>query len=100
MTEDKKKIINELVEKNTEQGNLLKAVEELSELSTALIQYLVKEENKEKQLKSVIDEIGDVEIRLNILRKIFGEEEVDNRISFKLNKFSEYIDKGLYSGRI
>lgn len=94
------KIINELVEKNTESGNLHKAVEELSELTTALAQYIVKDKNREARKQDVIDEIGDVEIRLNILKKMFNEEEVDKRVSFKLNKLKSYLDKGKYKGRI
>ena len=100
MTDEQNEIINELVEKNTESGNLHKAVEELSELTTALAQYIIKDENREARNQEVIDEIGDVEIRLTILKRMFNEEEVNKRVSFKLTKLKSYLDKGLYKGRI
>lgn len=87
-------IIDILVKKNGFEYNLSKASEELQELSLALTQKLNKPYKVTDQ--EIIDEIGDVEIRIAILRKIFNPEKIDKRISEKLKKFQEYNDSAKY----
>lgn len=81
MTEVTKK----LLEHNTLDFNLLKAAEELSELSTALLQRVTSDSDRISD-QTIIDEIGDVEIRIEILKEIFGEKKVSERVEFKSNK--------------
>lgn len=71
--------------KETREYSILKTVEELNELSTALTQLLTKPKNP--NYKAVNDEMGDVMIRLSILveKKVFDNEAVDERIEEKLN---------------
>lgn len=88
-------IIDYLVENNGLKYNLHKASEEMQELGLVLNQLLLKPTKVDEQ--QVIDEIGDVEIRLAILKKIFSKEKIQERIDFKLSKFKEYIDHNLYN---
>ncbi|HEX8586142.1 MAG TPA: hypothetical protein VF680_17250 [Allosphingosinicella sp.] len=93
-----KEIINKLAETNDYTYNLLKAAEELNELSLVLIQ-LVNKPNK-VNLKEVTDEIGDVKIRLKVLEELFSKDDVKARVTYKLGKFAEYFKSGKYKGQI
>ena len=64
-----------LIDNNDDEYQLIKACEELSELTTALLQFITKKGVK-TTAQDVIDEIGDVKIRLKILEQIFGRDEV------------------------
>ena len=88
--------IKYLVVNNDYKYNLLKAAEELQELSLALTQMALKENKVEKQ--EVIDEIGDVEIRLRVLKYFFDRRKIRSRFQFKMNKLKSYIKKGKYKG--
>ena len=99
MTKEQKIVLKHLLETNTVKYNLAKAAEELSELSLILQQKALKKtENFDDQ--HIIDEIGDVEIRMYILKKMFPKQKIKDRILYKISKFKEYIDKGLYIGGI
>ena len=74
--------------------NLSKASEECQELALALLQKLNKTDKTPDQ--AIIDEIGDVEIRLNILKRIYPVELIEKRIDEKLSKFESYIDHEKY----
>ena len=92
--EKTKSILDILVEKNGYHYNLHKASEELQELSLVLTQKLLKPKKVDDQ--EIIDEIGDVIIRLDILKKIFNNEKIENRVAYKLSKFNEYIQQDKY----
>ena len=93
-----KELIKYLVENNDYKYNLLKAAEELQELSLVLTQMALKEEKVDKQ--EVIDEIGDVIIRLNVLFHLFSLKKISKRVKFKLNKLKSYIKEGKYKGKL
>ena len=93
-----KELIKYLVENNDYKYNLLKTAEELNELSTILLQYLNKDNKIDKQ--KIIEEIGDVKIRLKVIQHFFSRKKVKERIEFKLNKFRSYIKEGKYKGGI
>ena len=93
-----KELIKYLVENNDYKYNLLKAAEELNELSTILLQYVNKDNKVDKQ--KIIEEIGDSIIRIKVLKKLFNRKKVKERIKFKLNKFRSYIKEGKYKGGI
>ena len=61
-----KELIKYLANNNDYKYNLLKASEELQELSLVLTQMALKKDKVNPQ--EVIDEIGDVEIRLKVLK--------------------------------
>ena len=58
----------------------------------------LKKEKVDKQ--EVIDEIGDVKIRLKVIQHFFSRKKVKKRIKFKLDKFRSYIKEGKYKGGI
>jgi hypothetical protein len=89
-----KKLIQQISERNTREYNLSKASEEMQELGLILTQYLNKPDKIDEQ--KIIDEIGDVAIRLNILKNIFPKEKIKERIKQKLNKYEEYIKSNTY----
>ena len=93
-----KELIKYLVENNYYKYNLLKTAEELQELSLVLTQMALKKEKVDKQ--EVIDEIGDVKIRLKVIQHFFSRKKVKKRIKFKLDKFRSYIKEDKYKGGI
>lgn len=95
-----KETIEFLVKTNNKDYQIDKALEELSELTTALLQFKNKPKNPEPKIKAVIEEIGDVKIRLEILEEIFNKKKVLKRYNYKLNRFKYFIKKQLYIGRI
>lgn len=93
-----KELIKYLVDNNDYKYNLLKTAEELQELALVLTQMALKKDKVNKQ--EVIDEIGDVKIRLKVIQHFFSRKKVKIRINFKLNKFRSYIKEGKYKGGI
>ena len=93
-----KELIKYLVENNDYKYNLLKAAEELQELSLVLTQMALKKEKVDKQ--EVIDEIGDVKIRLKVIQHFFSRKKVKKRIKFKLDKLKSYIKENKYIGKL
>lgn len=92
-------VIDALIKTNIPEYNIDKALEELSELSTILLQVKNKG-SKDPLNKDIIDEIGDVQLRLQVLKGIYGEESVNDRMQKKLDKYKQYIEDGKYTGRI
>lgn len=82
-----------MAEQNYGPYNLLKAAEELQELATVLLQRINKDANKVPNEK-IIEEIGDVKIRIKVLEKLFPKELIDERVNRKLTLFQGYIDSG------
>ena len=93
-----KEIIEHLFKTNKKEYNLAKAAEELSELSLVLQQKALKPTKVDDQ--EILDEIGDVIIRLKVLKKMFNKDKIKLRITHKLTLFEGYINKGLYKGGI
>ncbi len=63
---------------------LLKAAEELNELSAELIQKVLHPTHETNE--KIQNELGDVFIRLGILTKFYNIDEINNRIDLKMNK--------------
>jgi NTP pyrophosphatase (non-canonical NTP hydrolase) len=96
-------IIAALARTNSREYNYLKAAEELNELAEVLLKKVTKKGGvKEPSDKSVIEEIGDVEIRVAILKELFDPtgELVEKRIVDKVIKYEEYLEQGKYIGKI
>jgi len=68
------------------------AIEELSELSLALIHSMSGKATQE----SVIDEVVDVIIMMRQLTEIYGEEAINSRIEYKLDRLKARIASGYY----
>lgn len=95
-------IVKHLVKTNSETYNLLKTVEELTELSEVLMKKVLKTgTDKAPSLNSIVEEIGDVELRLSILKELLNcKEAVKIRVGYKLSKYQEYINNGKFIGKI
>jgi NTP pyrophosphatase (non-canonical NTP hydrolase) len=93
--ENKDIVISHMVEKNYHFYNLLKAAEECQELATVLLQRVNKNKDKVPDSK-IIEEIGDVKIRLKVLEKMFSKELIDERVNKKLNTFQGFIESEKY----
>jgi len=94
MNEHDKNLIQELVDYNNDNYNLHKACEELQELSLVLTQFMLKPDKVD--IQEIVDEIGDVEIRIEFLKNIFNRKDIQKRVDFKLKKFEEYMTKKMY----
>lgn len=93
--------IDKMAETNEWAYNIDKTIEELLELAEVLMKRKLKGTSEHAPKKqAIIDEVGDVEIRLMVLRRLLGEEAIDKRIEDKLAKFEEYYKEGKYIGRI
>lgn len=82
MENSKEKIIQYLVENNTREFNILKTIEECNELALILTQSLTKPHKVTED--HIIEEIGDVKIRLKILSKLYSKYKIKDRVNSKL----------------
>jgi hypothetical protein len=89
-------VTDKLLKYNSRKFNIKKAVEELAELQTVLMQYLNKSKECKPDNKAITDEIGDVILRLEPLVHIFGEIEVQNRVSNKGAKLEQWMEAKTY----
>lgn len=90
-------VINKVVINNTLKFTSLKAAEECSELAAVLLQSVNKK--KVYPIKDIIEEIGDVELRLKILKRQLNiERAVKFRENSKLSKLNGYLSQGKYKG--
>jgi len=95
MRQDKKDIVyNHLLNVNDREYTINKTIEELLELALILQQKLNKPDLVSDD--KIIEEIGDVQIRLKVLKKIYPIELIKKRINFKLKKFYKYITTKKY----
>jgi hypothetical protein len=92
MTEDE--ILDYLVQNNGFHYNLHKASEECQELGLVLTQKLLKPAKVDDQ--EIIDEIGDVKIRLSVLERMYPKDRIDARVKEKLAAYETYLDHRLY----
>lgn len=95
-------IINHLAENNEKGYNEHKLLEELAELNEVLIKRIVKKgTDKEPSEEHLVEEMGDVLIRIEVLAKQLEVSKfVSQRYDNKLTKYQEYIETGKYKGRI
>ena len=87
--EERDEVYNYMTHDNDPTYNLTKSAEELLELSLILVQRI----NKGGKIpdSKIIEEIGDVKIRLKVLEKIFSSKLVEERVNKKLTMFQGYI---------
>ena len=69
-------------------SQMLKCCEELSELESAILKYLNKDDNNTDE---ILDEMADVYIMLEQMKSVFpfGENVLNERIEYKLNRQDE-----------
>lgn len=100
--EQEKETLKLLVSTNESSYNWQKLAEELFELGEVVMKKINKNgTEKEPSFDKIVEEIGDVLLRIDILCDKYNLSEiVKERISNKLIKFKTYIDKEKYIGRI
>lgn len=99
MFDDKqKKMISMILAHHGFENQLFKTVEELSELTTAIVQYYNKGPG-ESRLRGVQEEIADVYIMLEQIRKQFmGDCELKELIEYKLERECNRIETEVKDG--
>ena len=65
------------------------AIEEMAELTNALMKY----DRERNTVEDIIEEIADVTIMMRQMALIFGEEAVSKQIDYKLNRLSDRLNK-------
>jgi hypothetical protein len=86
-----KEIAKVMILRNSEDYNLRKAAEELIELGLVLLQQVNKPHEKLQQ--EIIDEIGDVKIRMEVLSIMFPADKIQERIEYKVEKFKKLLKR-------
>lgn len=97
-----KRFFRRLKRRNTVNYNLSKACEELTELQELILKKMNKRPINQPTKDLFIEEIGDVEMRLLILKDQLGvtSKELNDRKISKANKFIGYINEGTYTKNI
>lgn len=83
---NKKKVVK-LLECNTYDFNIRKTIEELNELSLILMQSLNKPDKNFTE--EIIEEIGDVKLRIAWLENNFSLKKIKKRIETKFNQIKK-----------
>lgn len=89
-------LIFDLACKNSRSYNLHKTVEELNELATVCSQIANKPALINRYIENLYVELADVEIRLKILKKVYGKKLVNRHYRSKMNKYKKYVEEGKY----
>lgn len=85
---------HKLVNFFTEEQNVLKLIEELTELQHVMIKYLTKSPAFKPKKKDMIEEMGDVMFRMAIVMEVLGitEEDVEDRAEHKWEVMDTWVD--------
>ena len=87
-------LIEQARSKFGEKNQVIKAIEEMSELQKELCKVVLTPNLTIKPTDEVIDELADVEIMCAQLRHIFGiSEQVDERKIFKIERLKQRINQ-------
>lgn len=99
--DEQTRIINSLAKTNRHDYNILKLCEELAELQEVMLKYHLKILENKPPMSAIVDEIGDVMIRIGVFAiQNELEEQVEDRINLKLTKLNGYMKQGKYKGGI
>ena len=94
-----KEIIEKVIGYNSSERNILKVVEETTELNEVLIKYLTKSPELKPKIEKIIEEMGDTLFRMKVVAEMLGiSKDVNKRFEQKAKQIGEYIDKKLYKG--
>ncbi len=85
---NKVELYNKLFERFGEQGQILKASEEVLELATEIIRLANRTCSLEMSKKNITEEMADVEIMMEQVRAILGStnDEIQKMKSYKLSR--------------
>jgi hypothetical protein len=93
-----KKFFTQLTSTNDKMYNKTKLLEELAELNEKVLKSINKHPDHKPSQNEIIEEIGDVFIRLMMYSVSEGisDEQIQKRVIEKSNKFIGYITQGIY----
>lgn len=92
-----REIIKKMVNKNTIDFDLMKLAEECTELSEVLIKMVTKPNRREERMEHLVEEMGDVKLRMEVLVTRLGfNKVVDARYEEKLAYFHEKLIENKY----
>lgn len=92
--EHKNIVYDHLLNVNDREYTINKTIEELLELALILKQKQNKPDLVSDQ--KIIEEIGDVKIRMKVLEEMYSKDAVKERVLHKLKKFYKYIITNKY----
>ena len=87
-------VITRMANENQDLFNEQKLIEEMSELTKELTHRITKPRKYDPS--KVIEELGDVKVRLEVLCARYGRGAVNARVNTKLKKFDKYLVEGPY----
>lgn len=94
-------LIELLAKTNRPEYNVLKTCEELAELQEKLLKFHLKVPEHKPTEEQIIEEVGDVFLRLMILIHQYDwEDAVEKRVEQKEAKLVNYYKEGKYKGGI
>ncbi len=94
-------VLKMLANTNNSDFNKLKLCEELAELSEVLIKSHTKHPDNKPPMEKIVEELGDVSIRMAIFALEHGiESQIEDRIFSKLERLLEYVKAGKYKGGV
>lgn len=97
----KRDAVQEILDYNAPDYNYIKLAEELAELQEVIIKRYLKKEAFKPPMAKVIEEVGDVVLRLKVLSRMEGiAVPIANRVNEKSTKLLSYIDAGKYKGGV
>lgn len=90
MTKEQKLKAMHILYRYGAKSQMLKCCEELSELETVILKHVNKDKNNTDE---ILDEMADVYVMLEQMKHVFpfGENVLDERIEYKLNRQLERI---------
>jgi len=89
------KILDKAIETWGIDAQLEMVIEECLELALALQKLKRLRGDMTQKEKNVIDEIADVKIMIKQAEKIFGSDQVNERVDFKMNRLNERLSEGV-----
>jgi len=96
-SQERKEILKKFIATWGEDAQLRMCIEEMSELTKEICKYWRAkgyDPTKETQArKNIQEEVADVLICANQVKMIFGEDEVEKMIDYKINRGASYLPK-------
>lgn len=93
--------IQTILDYNEPNFNYVKLAEELAELSEVVLKRYIKKEKNKPPLYKIVEEAGDVILKLRILSRMEDiSDDINKRVLFKTEKLLGYIKEGKYKGGV
>jgi len=93
---------HKLVKFFTEEQNVLKLIEELTELQHVMIKYLTKSPAFKPKKKDMIEEMGDVLFRMSVACDVLGidQSDIEERMEHKWEIMDTWVDNKIKEQKV